>query len=387
VILVTVSSSGSFHSEVKQALDDHFRFEDAWELRYIDTARLRTADQKGKYLVVMDFSDGHRALPMAEVVDGKPHFASIAIGAGGTRDELLELMQAGIRDVSPGFNPADILRTANRAVVKLSGLDDRAGELYAFVPAKPGCGATTVATNATAVAAGMSEEPTLLLDFDIRLGVTSFLLKAEGNHTVIDALQQSHRLDHDIWSNLIAQRGNLHVLGSGPMDFSQTIPPENFSNILDYALRNYSRVSVDLPGTAEVYECETLLRCKRIFLVCTPETSALHVARRKSNWLRDMGLAEKVSMVLNHVDRRNTFSVADIERIIQLKVDYMLPASAQEVSRAVQKGIPIQGSSSLAKQIARLASDISATDSVKRRSGVRRFVDYFSISAAREIPS
>jgi len=383
VVLITVSSNRSFHPEVLKALGDRFGFETAWELGYGDVARLRTV-QAGKYLLVIDFRDAQRALGVAAAVDGQPQFASIAVGSGGTREELLGLMQAGIREVSPGFSPGDILDAANRAVFKLEAGEDRLGELHAFVPAKPGCGATTVATSVTAAAAALNQAPTLLLDFDIRLGVTSFLLKAEGTHTIVDALQQSDRLDNDLWSNLVAQRGNLHILGSGPMDFAQTVPWERFSAILDFALRNYSRVSVDLPGTAENHECETLLRAKRIFLVCTPDTAALHLARRKSNWLRDLGLADKVSVVLNCVERRNTLSVADIERIIQLNVHYLLPDSALEVSRAVQKGVPIQGSSPLAKQIARIAEDISAKEIVKKRNPVRRFVDYFSISAARD---
>jgi pilus assembly protein CpaE len=387
VILVTVSSSSKFHPEVRRALEEQFRLEETWELGYADIARLRSADASRKYLVVMDFSDVPRALAIAGAMDGRPHFASIAVGSGNTREELLGLMQAGIRDVSPGFEPWEILQTANRAVVKLEGIEDHLGELYAFVPAKPGCGATTVATNAAAVAAGLNEEPILLLDFDIRLGITSFLLKVEGSHTIVDALQQADRLDRDLWSNLVAQRGNLHVLGSGPVDFAQAVPSERFGAILDYALKNYSRVCVDLPGTAETYECETLLRAKKIYLVCTPDITALHVARRKSNWFRDLGMADKVAVVLNHVNRRNSLSVADIERIIQLKVEYPLPASETEIARAVQKGVPIQGSSPLAKQIARIAADIAVAETIKKRSGVRRFVDYFSISAAREVSS
>jgi len=387
LILVTVSANPAFHSEVRSVLDGHFRFEENWALVFADAARLRSAEASAKYLLIMDFAEPSPALMLAAVVDGRPHFATIAVGVGSTREELLRLMQAGIRDVLPGSNLADLLGVANRAAAKLAAGEDRLGELYAFVPAKPGCGATTLATNATAISAAMSGEPTLLLDFDIRLGVTSFLLKVEGNHTIVDALQQAERLDKDLWSNLVAQRGNLHVLGSGPVDFAQTVPWERFSAILDYSLRTYSRVSVDLPGTAELHESETLLRANRIFLVCTPDTAALHVARRKSNWLRELGLADRISLVLNYIQRRSTLSVSDLERIIQLKIEYILPSSPDEISRAVHKGVPVEGSSPLAKQIARIASEICAVEQEKKRSPVRRFVDYFSISAAREARS
>jgi Flp pilus assembly CpaE family ATPase len=155
--------------------------------------------------------------------------------------------------------------------------------------------------------------------------------------------------------------------------------------LLDFAVRRYSVVSVDLPGTMEDHECDVLLRAKRIFLVCTPEIGALHVARRKSTWLRDLRLSDKVSVVLNCVERRTGFSVADIERIIQLPVSYLLPASAVEIARAVQKGAVIEGSSPLAKQIATIAADmVAARPEAKKLTPVRRFVEYFSVSPARE---
>jgi len=85
-----------------------------------------------------------------------------------------------------------LLGIAYRAAAKLTAGEDRLGELCAFVPASPDAAATTFATTVTAVSAALSGEPTLLLDFGIRLGVTSFLLKAEGNRTIVDALQQGN---------------------------------------------------------------------------------------------------------------------------------------------------------------------------------------------------
>ncbi len=240
-------------------------------------------------------------------------------------------MQAGVREVLPNFTHREIRQAAARACSTLATAGEILADLYAFMPAKPGCGGTTLATYATAMAAELNAEPTLLLDFDIRLGVTSFLLKAEGAHTIVDALLQSDRLDLDIWSSLVSQIKNLHLLGSGPMDFSQRVPSERFMQLLDFALRRYSLVAVDLPGTMEDQECETLLRSKRIYLVCTPDIGALHVARRKAIWLRDLRLTDKVSVVLNCVERRNTLSVDDIQRIIQLPIRHLLPASAAEI--------------------------------------------------------
>jgi Flp pilus assembly CpaE family ATPase len=231
----------------------------------------------------------------------------------------------------------------------------------------------------------MGPEPTLLLDFDIRLGVTSFLLKAEGSHTIVDALLQTDQLDQDLWSSLVVQLGNLHLLGSGPVDFSRQVPSDRYNALLDFALRRYSLVTVDLPGTMDDQECETLMRSKRIFLVCTPDIGALHVARRKASWLQGLRLADKVAVVLNCVDRRSALSVDDIQRIIQLPVRHIVPANSGDISRAVQKGAILDQSSGLGKHIARIASDLTAgRPESPKPNAVRRFVEYFSISAARD---
>jgi Flp pilus assembly CpaE family ATPase len=162
------------------------------------------------------------------------------------------------------------------------------------------------------------------------------------------------------------------------------VPPERFAEVLRFAVETYSMVAVDLPGTMEQYEAETLLRAKRIFLVCTPDIGALHVARRKSTWFRDLGLSDKVAVVLNCAERRNALAIAEIERIIQMPIRYLVPAGNAEITRAVQKGKAVEGSSSLARQIEKIASDMVVRPLAKKPNPMRRFVEYFSVSAARD---
>jgi hypothetical protein len=55
-----------------------------------------------------------------------------------------------------------------------------------------------------------------------------------------------------------------------------------------------------------------------------------------------------------------------------------------EIARAVNKGAIIAGSTPLAKQLETIAAEMVATrPEVKKLTPVRRFVEYFSISAAR----
>jgi pilus assembly protein CpaE len=385
VILAIVSSNPNFHGDVRAALDSRARFEAIWCLGYEDSVRLLGIRSDQPCLNIVDFSDAVHALPLARTLAGRPQIVTIGVGCGISRDEVLQLMQAGVRDVVPQFTYRDLLHAVNRALATQGATGEILADVYSFVPAKPGCGATTLATQAAGMAARMGAEPTLLMDFDIRLGVTTFLLRAEGTRTIVEALQQIDRLDRDMWSNLVSQIGNLHLLGSGAADFSHTFQTDHFRELLDFAVRQYSVVSVDLPGTMEDYECEVLLRSKSILLVCTPDIGALHVARRKSNWFRDLHLTDKVSVVVNCVEGRNSLSVQDIERIVQLPVRHLLPAGAKDLSKAVSKGSILEPNCPLGRQIAVIAKDmVRSKPAVKKPSPVRRFVDYFSVSPARD---
>ena len=384
MILATVSSDPAFHRDARAALDGRFRFEEMWDLGYEEAARLHGVKSDEKCLTIVDFSASSRALPLVRTLSGRAQITAIAVNAGDSRDELLLLMQAGVRDVLPHFTSSDLLRAASVALTALGSAGEILADLYAFIPAKPGCGATTVATYAAGLASRMSEDPTLLLDFDLRLGVTTFLLKAESTRSIMDALQQVERLDRDMWSSLVSQKNNLHLLGSGAADYSQSFPVENFRELLDFAVRQYSVVAVDLPGSMEEYECDVLMRAKRILLVCTPDISALHMARRKAQWFSERRLTEKVSVALNCVDRRSALSVKDIEQIIQLPVRYQLPAGAKDIAKAVQNGEILGPDCPLGQQLALIADEmVPAKPVVKRPSPVRRFAEYFSVGPAR----
>lgn len=385
MILATLSSEPGFHKDVCAAFDTRLPFDAVWELGYDDAARLLGIKSDQKCLNIVDFTNPDRAWPAVRTLSGRPQITTIVMNCGNSREELLLLMQAGVRDVLPSFTSRGLLQGANRALAMLGAPGEILGDLYAFVPAKPGCGATTVAIQTAGMASGLADDPTLLMDFDIRLGVTTFLLKAEGTRTIVDALQQADRLDRDIWSGLVSQIGNLHLLGSGAGDFSHPFPAERFRKLLDFAVRQYSVVTVDLPGSMEDYECEALMRSRRILMVCTPDIGALHVARRKSHWFRDLQLTDKVSVVLNCVAGRNTLSVQDVERIVQLPVRYLLPAGAKDVSQAVQKGGMLDPRCPLGRQLAVIAREMVPAKSVLGKANpVRRFVEYFSISPARD---
>jgi hypothetical protein len=142
-----VSSDSSFHGDVHAALERYFRFEFVWDLGYQDATRLQGVKSDEKCLTIVDFTNPAAGLLLAQALGRRPQITAIAVGCGDSREELLRLMQAGIRDVLPYFTARGLLDATKRALTVLGGATEVLADLYSFLPAKPGCGATTAATH------------------------------------------------------------------------------------------------------------------------------------------------------------------------------------------------------------------------------------------------
>ena len=389
ILVLIVSPDRGVLSQLESALEQGSMTETVWAVAdYPDLPELeRLKDAQPGCVLFLDFSDPIRARRIATELDrAYPLVSVVAIHKNPTKEEVIELMQLGVREViGLPIAASEVAVAFVRAAKKLKPADSAGGNIYAFLPGKAGAGATTVALSTAAAIARLSKQRTLLLDFDLRLGISSFLLQLDGYHSVQDALNEAAHLDEDLWTKLVSTRDRLDVLGSAPMDLPSQPSSDAYSAVLNCAQALYSAICVDLPGAMEPHELETLERAKEIFLVCTSDVTGLHMGKRKALALQKLQLGEKVSVIINHTDRRAVLPLADIEKLLQAPVRFTLPSDGKVVSCAVQQGVFIQGNSPLAAQIEAIAMRLVGKAAGSPSTGpVRRFIEFFSVSPERD---
>jgi pilus assembly protein CpaE len=388
-IAVVVSPNQTTHTEIELALGQGSLAQAIWSVsdypELTSLERLREADPG--CVLFLDFSDAVRARVIATELDRSyPLVSVVAIQQNENKGDLMSLMQLGIREViSSPISKSEAAVVFLRAARKLKPSEAGDGHIYAFLPAKPGAGATTVAISTAFAVARISKQRTLLLDFDLQLGVTSFLLGLDGQHSLQDALHEAVNLDDGLWQNLVSRRDNLDILGSAPVEVPSGPSASAYTTVLNCAQARYAAICVDLPGTMERHELETLDRAKEIFLVCTADVTGLHMAKRKVDTLKTLNLRDKLTVVVNHAERGTTVRLADIEKLLQTPVKFSLPTDQKAVTKAAQLGEPISNSSPLAEQIEAIAKSIVGTSIGKTSAGsVRRFIEFFSVSPVRD---
>ncbi|MBE0659612.1 MAG: hypothetical protein IH602_18105 [Bryobacteraceae bacterium] len=312
----------------------------------------------------------------------------VAIGRNCEPTLLLELMRAGIRE----FLPLPFEReTVFQALTRVEEMIDKnppqlsiTDQLYAFLPAKQGVGASTVALN-TAWALGVHKDTsTLLMDMDLTSGIQGFMLKINPIRTIVDAAQNAHSLDESLWPQLVTKKGPIGVLPSGGLNPEFRVDSTQVRYLIEFARRHHSAICVDLSGNMERYSVEIMHESKRIFMVVTPEIPTLHLAREKLKYLNSIELGDRISVVLNRNHKRAVITPEQVENLLGVPVMTCLSNDYQGVHRALQTGRCVEQGSELGRQFTAFAGAIldRATREVETPKS-RRLVDYLSILPGR----
>jgi pilus assembly protein CpaE len=320
------------------------------------------------------------ASAIEEAVPGLP---VVAFGSHVEPRTLLELMKAGIRDyLPPPFEPHSVTELARRLRERLAknpvsfALSDL---VFAFLPAKAGVGASTIAMNLAMALSRQPNKRVLLADFDLNSGLIGFMLKIAGTYSLVDAAEMSAQLDDSLWGKLVQGKDNLHVLPAGRPDPGMRIEPAQIQRLLAFARRLYHVICADLSGNLEKYSIELMHEAKRIFLVTTPEIPPLHLARERLRLLRQLELGDRVSILVNRYHRASAISIRQIEDVLEAPVYASFANSYRSVHQALVEGRPVEENSELGRQILELAKRILDPGAQQAQPAPKRFIEYFAV--------
>jgi pilus assembly protein CpaE len=312
-------------------------------------------------VVFLSIETRQTALETAKLIESlSPGTQIVAINRTCDPPTLLETMQAGIREfLSPPFDLAPLTEALKRIgdlILQNPPAIESTDSVFAFLPAKAGSGATTIAVNTSLALSKITEKGVLLADLDLNSGLVGFmLLLTNTQHSIVDAAENALELDENLWPKLVSSKDNLDVLPAGAMKPGFRIEAAQIRHILNYARRHYSAICVDLSGMMERYAVEILHEAKRVYLVTTPELPALHLAREKLAFLRSQDLAERVSILLNRSQKKGQISMEEMEKLFGMPVFMTFPNDYTGVHHALTVGKQVDESSALGSRIRELA--------------------------------
>ncbi len=347
---------------------------------------VRSLRVQGAEILFLSFDSVAEALDTVKALEGEASSVQvIAIHRQMDPEVLRESMRSGVREFL--VDPFDH-HAVKESLVHIKALLERrpasfesTNDIFSFLPSKAGAGASTLALNVSAALARKPGTSVLLSDFDLNSGMMRFMMKLSNTYSVTDAIENSSRMDDQLWPQLVSKFEQLEVLNAGPVNPSYRIEPGQIRNLVAFIRRNYKVVCFDLSGNLERYSIELMQESKRVFMVCTPEVSSLHLAREKLQFLKKIDLHSQVSILLNRVPKKPLFTKSQVEDILGAPVATIFPNDYHGVNSALTKGTVVTLASELGRAIAHFGDSLVEEKNPERANGKRKFLEFFTTPA------
>ena len=311
----------------------------------------------GPDVVVVDIrSDASSGMAAIERLRaGQPTVAIFAIAAAADPDLILQAMRAGaneffpwsaggtqVRSMEESFHGA-VRRTSARHAAASAGARQPC-TTHVFLGAKGGAGTTTVAVNCAVELARLTKRPTAILDLKPCLGEVALFLGVRPRFTVLDAIENLHRLDKEFLRELMARhKSDLDILaGSEQFDRPNQQDATAMEELLRVLSRLYDHIVIDAGNMINGFAASALYAADTIFLVTNPDVPSIRNAQRLVDRVRQLGAgSERVKVLLNRVSDQNLIAPKQIETALGYGIHQTFSSDYRTVSTALNSGVPL----------------------------------------------
>jgi pilus assembly protein CpaE len=318
-------------------------------------------------LVIMDGRSGlSAAMSSMERLRASTPTVSIFLVVNTVSAELiLQSMHAGANEVmawppSDGAFQDGIKRFSERR--RASGGPVRTSSVLTFIGAKGGVGTTTLAVNCGVELAGKKKRA-VVVDLKPGLGDAALFLGVHSRYTVLDAIENSHRLDASLLDGLLAKHlSGLELLpGSDQFHRPSGADGEAIESVLNLLGDRCEYTVVDAGCQINASALAALNASAIIHVVMNPDVPSIRNARRLIECIAEMGFTgDRVRVLLNRACEPYPIPFNEIEDALGSKVFLTIPSDYKSVATALNAGVPLTfgNNAEIAKQFGRLVGSI-----------------------------
>jgi pilus assembly protein CpaE len=301
----------------------------------------------------------------------------IALNTSAEADAILSSLRAGINEylfppLQEPLKRALERRSAERSRRRDGGAKG-GGKAYGFLSAKGGCGATTLITH-VAAELGRHNQKVLLADLDLDAGMVAFITKTKSVYSILDAVNNLHRLDIHYWKALVSNGIPGVEIVSSPLALASKQQPKDdqVRHVLAFARPHYDWTLVDLGRSLSRMAMAALEEIDEACLVTTLEVPALHQSKQIIQTLLDSGYGKnRIKLILNRAPKRLDITPGELEKMLGVPIFCMIPNDYPELYETYAEGRMLNRNSELGKQIARLAMKLGSLDDDKSKDKKR----------------
>jgi len=299
-----------------------------------------------------------------------PKLPIVVVLSSNDPELVLRCLRQGASDfLIPPFT-SDQVEAALQKIARLQPpVASNAGKVFCIMPAKGGCGASTIASN-LAYQMKRGDKRVLLADLDPLAGTLSFLLKIKSNFSFMDALARSSDIDADLWKAVVTNRQGVDVLLSPEVMTEGMSELKDASSIIDYARGTYDLVVLDTGGVYGDWNLSQAQMADEILLVTTNELTSLQAVQRALTYLDANNIGRfKLRLIVNRYDRHTGLSKDVIGTALHTDIFHIMPSDSDAIQKSLMEGKPLGPATSFGKSVMGLVDRLAGTSETPSKKG------------------
>lgn len=246
--------------------------------------------------------------------------------------------------------PKEVLRACVRALRSSSDLPDDSGQIFSFLSAAGGVGATTLAIETAMLLMRASKDgATCLVDLDFQNGACSDYLDLEPRLDLDEIGPHPERLDLQLLEVMLHRHASgLPLLAAKPRPGQLgTVSPAFVTRLLDLVSSRFENVVIDLPRFWQPWTDQALLGSTRVHVVSDMTVPGLRLARRLAVALSGRMPEVRPRVIVNRFEQQMIFGTGlrrtDLERALEGFFEGTVANNYRLVREAIDRGLPLDG--------------------------------------------
>ncbi|MBZ9656710.1 AAA family ATPase [Phyllobacterium lublinensis] len=164
------------------------------------------------------------------------------------------------------------------------------GHAIAFIGAKGGVGASTIAHNTAWSISSLFKNEVVIADMDLPYGTANINFDQDPAQGIAEAVFSPERIDDVYLDRLLAQCAEHLSLLAAPSTLDRVFDfrDDSFAHLIDVAQRSVPHVILDVPHTWNGWTRTTLARADEVVIVASPELANLRNTKNLLDTLKQL---------------------------------------------------------------------------------------------------
>lgn len=324
------------------------------DLASFDLVDALTPSRLPDVLVIGGHVEFERAVSFATAMGAAYPAVPVILQQDLDADALIVALRSSVRDVMPSDASEEtvrevlhrVLQAPKRVVVPEQPTERRAAfgrtKVITVVSPKGGVGKTSVSTSLALGLAMRAPKKVVLVDLDLQFGDIASLLDLKPVHTLGDVFAGGNSDSLILKTLLTLHPAGLHVLcGADSPATNEGVTGDQVKRLIEELSSQFPYVVIDTSAGLMEPTIAALEASTDVVVISTMDVPCIRSVRKEIDVLAELKVLPKIRhMVLNMSDRQSGMKVGDVEAVIGLPVNVVIP-QATEVRLAANHGEPL----------------------------------------------